>query len=45
MRYGLRAGLAVLALLMVAACGTVQGAGQDLQRAGAAVEREARAAR
>ena len=45
MRSGLRAGLAVLALLALAGCATVQGAGQDLQRAGAAVEREARAAR
>ncbi|MGY6695826.1 MAG: entericidin A/B family lipoprotein [Roseinatronobacter sp.] len=37
--------LPVLALLVLAACNTVEGAGQDMTRAGVAIQQEARAAR
>ncbi|PQO24926.1 entericidin EcnAB [Rhodobacteraceae bacterium WD3A24] len=37
--------LALLGLLGLAACETVEGAGRDLQRAGQTVEREAQTAR
>lgn len=36
--------LAVLSLLALAACQTVEGAGRDLQSAGTAISREAREA-
>ena len=36
--------LSLLAALTLAACGTVEGAGQDLTRAGVAIQQEARAA-
>jgi entericidin B len=36
--------LPLLAVLILAACGTVEGAGQDLTRAGVAIQQEARSA-
>lgn len=36
--------LPVLAFLVLAACNTVEGAGQDMTRAGVAIQQEARAA-
>jgi len=36
--------LPLLAVLILAACNTVEGAGQDLTRAGVAIQQEARAA-
>ncbi|MBK5927879.1 entericidin A/B family lipoprotein [Rhodobaculum claviforme] len=36
--------LLVLATLALAACNTVEGAGQDISRAGGAIQQEARAA-
>jgi len=45
MKRFLRLSLPVLAVLGLAACNTVEGAGQDLQRAGATISEEARDAR
>ncbi|WP_209424803.1 entericidin A/B family lipoprotein [Pararhodobacter sp. SW119] len=36
--------LPLLAALLLAACNTVEGAGQDITRAGVAIQQEARAA-
>jgi entericidin B len=36
--------LPILAVLVLAACNTVEGAGQDMTRAGVAIQQEARAA-
>ncbi|PZX45614.1 entericidin EcnA/B family protein [Roseinatronobacter thiooxidans] len=39
-----RKALPILGVLVLAACNTVEGAGQDMTRAGVAIQQEARAA-